>query len=241
MAGLGWLLLYRSLREKLGLGRVRVAISGAAPIAPEVLQWFWALGVPVREDGLPPEFHPIANDPQTRFTHSFALQTLDFEGAQGGCDRIDVALRPVLEEGRKGEAQALTLTYVALRDVAPRVQRLGDAELKWSAAYITPQREWRHIAEVHSYVYSTRDPATQKRAVEQAQADKRWLDGQGLTYTGQRVVGVIRPPRTVTPDGSAAYGLGTGLIQENGQVRFTFSEEDERKIAAFRIGKCNRV
>jgi long-chain acyl-CoA synthetase len=47
--GLGWLLLYRSLREKLGLGRCRYALSGAAPIAPQVLEWFWALGVPVRE------------------------------------------------------------------------------------------------------------------------------------------------------------------------------------------------
>ena len=47
--GLGWLLLYRSLRQKLGLLRVRVAVSGAAPIAPQVLEFFWAIGVPVRE------------------------------------------------------------------------------------------------------------------------------------------------------------------------------------------------
>src|SRR2546430_11400831 len=47
--GLGWLMLYRSLRQKLGLQRVRVALSGAAPIAPQVLEFFWALGVPVRE------------------------------------------------------------------------------------------------------------------------------------------------------------------------------------------------
>jgi long-chain acyl-CoA synthetase len=47
--GVGWLVLYRSLRAKLGLGRVRVALSGAAPISPAVLEWFWAIGVPVRE------------------------------------------------------------------------------------------------------------------------------------------------------------------------------------------------
>ncbi|HUP86194.1 MAG TPA: AMP-binding protein [Acidimicrobiales bacterium] len=46
---LGWLLLYRTIRRKLGLGRVREAVSGAAPIAPQVLEWFWAIGVPVRE------------------------------------------------------------------------------------------------------------------------------------------------------------------------------------------------
>ncbi len=49
VAGLGWLLLYRSLREKIGMGRVRNALSGAAPIAPQVLEYFWAIGVPVRE------------------------------------------------------------------------------------------------------------------------------------------------------------------------------------------------
>ncbi len=46
---LGWALLYRSLRTKLGLGRIRVALSGAAPIAPQVLEYFWSIGVPVRE------------------------------------------------------------------------------------------------------------------------------------------------------------------------------------------------
>ncbi len=47
--GAGWALLYRPLREKLGLARVRTAISGAAPIAPQVLEFFWGLGVRVRE------------------------------------------------------------------------------------------------------------------------------------------------------------------------------------------------
>nr|WP_249420614.1 AMP-binding protein [Rhabdothermincola salaria] len=47
--GLGWLLLYRPLRKKLGLLRVTDALSGAAPISPEVLRFFWSLGVPVRE------------------------------------------------------------------------------------------------------------------------------------------------------------------------------------------------
>ena len=46
---LGWLLLYRGIRRELGLGRVRHAICGAAPVAPGVLERFWALGVPVRE------------------------------------------------------------------------------------------------------------------------------------------------------------------------------------------------
>ncbi len=42
-------LALRSLRDKLGLSRTRIAVCGAAPIAPQVLEWFWALGVPVYE------------------------------------------------------------------------------------------------------------------------------------------------------------------------------------------------
>ncbi|AIJ20235.1 AMP-dependent synthetase/ligase [Amycolatopsis methanolica] len=42
-------LVFRALREKLGLVRVRTALSGAAPIAPQVLEYLWAIGVPVRE------------------------------------------------------------------------------------------------------------------------------------------------------------------------------------------------
>ncbi len=44
-----WLVMFRSLRDKLGLRRVRVALSGAAPIAPQLLEFFWAIGVEVRE------------------------------------------------------------------------------------------------------------------------------------------------------------------------------------------------
>lgn len=46
---LAWLLLFRSLRQKLGLSRVRIALSGAAPIAPGVLDYWWSIGIPLRE------------------------------------------------------------------------------------------------------------------------------------------------------------------------------------------------
>ena len=46
---LGWLAVFRSLRKKIGMGRCRQAVSGAAPIAPELLRFFMALGVPIFE------------------------------------------------------------------------------------------------------------------------------------------------------------------------------------------------
>ncbi len=45
----GWIFLYRALKKKLGMGLCKQAVSGAAPIAPELLRFFMAIGVPVYE------------------------------------------------------------------------------------------------------------------------------------------------------------------------------------------------
>jgi long-chain acyl-CoA synthetase len=47
--GTGWLLVYRSLQKKMGMSKCVQAVSGAAPIAPEVLKFFMAVGVPIVE------------------------------------------------------------------------------------------------------------------------------------------------------------------------------------------------
>ena len=47
--GLGWLFVFRPLKKRLGMARCAIAVSGAAPISPDVLKFFHALGVPVRE------------------------------------------------------------------------------------------------------------------------------------------------------------------------------------------------
>jgi long-chain acyl-CoA synthetase len=46
---IGWLFFYRALRTRLGMRRVRAAISGAAPIAPDVLKFYMGIGVPMYE------------------------------------------------------------------------------------------------------------------------------------------------------------------------------------------------
>jgi long-chain acyl-CoA synthetase len=47
--GLGYLCLFRSVLDKLGLLRVRVAISGSAPIAPDILKFYRAMGLKISE------------------------------------------------------------------------------------------------------------------------------------------------------------------------------------------------
>ena len=46
---LGYLCLYRQLLDKLGLLRTRLAMSGAAPISPEVLKFYRVIGLPIAQ------------------------------------------------------------------------------------------------------------------------------------------------------------------------------------------------
>ncbi len=48
-AAIGFVLVFRAMRERLGLRHCRHAGTGAAPIAPEVLEFFMGIGVPVFE------------------------------------------------------------------------------------------------------------------------------------------------------------------------------------------------
>ena len=41
--------IFRKLKEKLGFDRVRLAISAAAPISPDVLRYYQSIGIPLRE------------------------------------------------------------------------------------------------------------------------------------------------------------------------------------------------
>lgn len=45
----GDVLVFRPLQERLGLRRCRLPVSGAAPISPELIEWFHGIGVPICE------------------------------------------------------------------------------------------------------------------------------------------------------------------------------------------------
>jgi len=47
--GIAHFLLLRKLKKRLGLDQVRIAISGAAPISPDVLKFYHSIGIPMRE------------------------------------------------------------------------------------------------------------------------------------------------------------------------------------------------
>jgi len=187
-------------------------------------------GVPVLEDGLTASLRPVPHDPAKPFRHSYALESLDFEGAQAGCEAIVLTLRPRLANGKTGEPLSVTLPYVALRDAPGSQKPFGKGTLSWSAKYVVPAGEWSHEAFISSVSYSTSGgDAAAAAARERAVALKRDFDRLGLTHKGRPLVAVIRPPLTLTGD-KLAYGLTTGVVQPSGQVRFTFSPQDANAL-----------
>ena len=193
-------------------------------------------GTPIEEDGLSPQERPVPNDPAASFDYLFALQTLNFHGAEAGCDRVSVTLTPRLADGSRGSPHRFDLMYAALRDQPSRTEQAAHARLQWSASVIRPIREWRHWAIVHSYGFHYGDETSRQAAATAAERDRRWLDGAGLVYQEAGVRAVVRPPLTIH-NGGGAYGLAVGLLQPSGQIRFTFSEAEARRFGDWMIAR----
>lgn len=49
MYHVAYFVIFRKLKERLGFDRVRVGVSGAAPISHEILKFFQSIGIPIRE------------------------------------------------------------------------------------------------------------------------------------------------------------------------------------------------
>ena len=115
MAAIGYLLLFRALRNKLGLRKVRTALSGAAPISPDVLQFFLGIGVPIFEVYGMTENTAVAT--ATR-RHRVVLGTVG-EAVEGIELRLDDATGEVLTRhpgnfvGYWNKPQATADTYTA--------------------------------------------------------------------------------------------------------------------------------
>jgi len=124
-----------------------------------------------------------------------------------------------------------TLPYVALRDAPQKSVPFGTGRLTWSARYVVPAVEWSHEAFIASISFAASGgEAAAAAARERVVALKRDFDRLALTYQGRPLVGVIRPPLTLSGD-MLAYGLTTGVVQPSGQVRFTFSPQEANAIA----------
>lgn len=108
---LGHLLVFRALRERLGLARCRHPISGAAPISQDLLWWFHGIGVPVLEGYGQTECSGVShlNPPRAPKigTVGAPVELVDFKLAEDG----EILVRgPMVFKGYLHDAEATART-----------------------------------------------------------------------------------------------------------------------------------
>jgi long-chain acyl-CoA synthetase len=88
--GLGERFLYRSLRRKLGLERVRHCIAGTASVPPEIMEFFHAIGVPFRQS--------YGQTEAGGATHMSRLDMLRFDAIGPACAGYECRIDPTTSE-----------------------------------------------------------------------------------------------------------------------------------------------
>jgi hypothetical protein len=221
-----------------GIGFTEFKIESSHPLDSDADAFSYEVfvnDIPVRVDGMQPELlsEPLSSDDPLKF--QFGLQNLSFSGADGGCDQIAVEINLLFEGEPLEPAFRLQRRYAALRPASP-VQVVSQAErFEWSGRYIKPEQAFDRVLVVGSVrvrnaegdVTSILDHSAVVRTAAQLNEWKEKIDQSNLTYQGQRVVGVIRPPSE-----NAVFVLALGIVEPTQQVRFTFDDETAESFHA---------
>lgn len=171
---------------------------------------------PVRIDGFSPDELALPYNPEKEIQIDFGLQNLDFRGADGGHDTVELKIE--LLKGREPVRRYdVKLCYVALRSAPAQTVELSDqTQFEWKATYHQAKNE----REYEVFIYSTSNP-------KDAEARRSRLSKLGWTYTdGTRIHGVTRPSLGDNPN----YGVAVGLEQPSGQIRFTYDQAMARQL-----------
>jgi len=173
-------------------------------------------GTPVSIDGWRSSDLRATLEPTKGIGLQFGLENLNFSGADGGCETIDLRIA-VFQQDKQIKTYNLFRKYAALRDAEPATITAGDGQsFQWSGNYLNPKVGERDEV----FVNSTTD-------VTYAGRVKARIDRAGLQYEGQGLVGVLRPPLD-----HPSYGVIVGLRQASGQVQFMF--DSARALALMR-------
>lgn len=174
-------------------------------------------GVPVLIDGQP------AHEDLTPFNGAggvrlrFALENLGFSGGKDGHEKIELEMK-FWRDGKVLRTVRLQRPYVSYRHApAMAVKDEASAEVfRWSG-YYRPSELVDRFELLVATAFN----------VGEIQDSKRTLDGRAGPFDGQRIVGVIRPPRK---DGNGAYGVALGLQRPSGQVKSSFTRAEADKL-----------
>jgi len=199
-----------------------------------------ANGVPVRIGGLPPEDDVRWLDLRDGLLLRFGIENLQFAGRADGCEALSVTLRFLKDGKPTGDELELRRGYAALRH-APAVEyETAYGQFTWTGGYRSPPGRNENGIFLSGDWYALGNEHKRRQLVSRLNRARERLDGFGWSIragelglglglesvlspeTPLRIVGKIRPPRTIR-DGSASYGLLVGVEEPNRQLQFTFS------------------
>ncbi len=200
-------------RERMGYTEFSIRSSQLGELKADAVQYLIkANGSPLYVDGWAPA--NMLKDFSNPFTFSFGLENLDFSGTDNGCENIEVDLS-FLQGGRAIKQFAISRKYSALRDAdEEEVKSQDGTTFTWGGKYVKPKNEDT------SEVITGSVPS-----LENMKTAKNRIDAAKLSYKGQEVVGVLRPPLN-----NPSYGVAVGVRQPSGQVRFTFDKTSANNI-----------
>jgi len=172
-------------------------------------------GTPVSIDGWRSSDLRVPMEPSKGIALRFGLENLNFSGAEGGCETIDVRIA-AFQQDKRIKSYDLYRQYAALRDAGLATIAAEDGQsFQWSGKYLNPKVGERNEV----FVNSTSD-------VQYAGKVKARIDRAGLKYGEQDLVGVLRPPLN-----NPTYGVIVGLRQPSGQVKFMFDNTGAQALA----------
>lgn len=233
----------RTGKDLKGTGYTEFMIEGLerAPDGADAMTLDLAVnGQPVRIDGLPPEAlsYPLAPGANPRL--SFGLENLNFAGRDGGCDEISATLRFQREGQVLGSPIGLKRLYIALRD-SDSMDLISDSRrYRWTGRYVRPEPSFDYEVLVQSaQVKSLHDAAEVANARKYISALRvRANDQVRGSFQGRPITFVVRPP-LAKPDAvleRKGFGLAAGIVEETGQIRFTFTRTDANALKQVLLG-----
>ena len=237
--------LERRLRdgEFIGTGYTEFTIAMDVPLVQDADAFYVELAVngqPVRIDGLRPELLSQPMPLDREFRYRFGLENLNFSGLEGGCDTMSATIQLLRQGEPMDEPLILQRSYVALRDAIPVSVTAGGKRFTWTGTYMRPTLSFDHEVFVQSVqVPSLKDKEKLARALSDISdlRDRANRDIQAK-FQGQPVTFVVRPP-LLKPDHlpkKMGFGLAAGIVEETGQIRFTFDRQDAQKLRDYLKG-----
>jgi hypothetical protein len=174
-------------------------------------------------DGLPEWSTGLPFKPANGLAFDFGLQNLNFTGDGDGCERIGVSFS-FRKDDRELRRIDLSRLYSALRNPTNVERTLPDGSIiDWGGAYRPSNGEGQF-----DVLQGSKEVLANAQKLKQ-DIDAQKVNGKPVMFNGLQVVGVLRAPLRTPP----VYGIMLGLLQPNGQLRFTFDSDTAYALRAF--------